>query len=161
MSTTDLDQLLTASDCFAMFGLDRRFDVEVNVLGDRYRALAAQAGALPDRDKAARIVEKLDGARQRLADPVSRGTHLLELLGGAADAATKDTPPGFRERLAAISQYPGDVDRERERLIAEAARLFRQLGSADPGAVHRERRRQIRQNLNAIRALDARSSTDR
>ena len=112
--------------------------------------LATQAGGLADRDKAARIVEKLEAARRTLADPVARGIHLLDLSGGAADAPTKDTPPGFRPSSA------GEYDR----LNAEAARLFRQLGSADPRAVQRERRRQIRQTLNAIRML-ADESSDR
>jgi hypothetical protein len=35
-----------------------------------------------------------------------------------------------------------------------AARLFRQLGSADNRVVQRERRRQIREALNALMQLD-------
>ena len=44
---------------------------------------------------------------------------------------------------------------ERQRLLRVASNLFRLLGSADNGVVLRERRRQIRETLNAIGRLDA------
>jgi hypothetical protein len=46
-----------------------------------------------------------------------------------------------------------DASAERTRLLAVAANLFRLLGNADNGVVLRERRRQIRETLNALKAL--------
>ena len=49
---------------------------------------------------------------------------------------------------------PADMQQQREQLIENASRLFRNLGNADNAVVKRERRRQIREVLNAMRQLD-------
>lgn len=153
-----LDYLLTAPDPFALLGIERRFDVDPAELDRRYGALLAHAGALSrsDPDQGKRVLEKLAEGRRVLADPVARGGLLLKLLGGAADAQTDSLPPRFRERLESARQEgPADwMEQERGRLTGVASNLFRLRGSADNGVVLRARRRQIRQTLNAIRAID-------
>jgi hypothetical protein len=125
------------TDSFAVLGLERRFDLDPADVERR----AAQAGASDARVAA---------ARDELASPVSRGALLLRLMGGAADAPTNALPPGFAER---IESGAFDAAAERDRLMNVAGNLFRLLGNADNGVVLRERRRQIRETLNALRAL--------
>ena len=125
------------SDSFAVLGLERRFDMHPADVERR----AAQAGTSDPRVVA---------ARDELVDPVSRGRLLLRLMGGAADAETDGLPPGFADRMKSDAFDVGD---ERDRLMNVASNLFRLLGNADNGVVLRERRRQIRQTLNALRAL--------
>jgi len=134
------------SDSFAVLGLDRRFDVdplEVEHLAADRAAKAADPSA----------AQRIAAARDEIANPVSRGTLLLRLKGGASDAPTAGLPPGFADKLTSDTL---DVDAERDGLMNVASNLFRLLGSADNGVVLRERRRQIRETLNALRRLDER-----
>jgi hypothetical protein len=152
-----LDQVLSAPDPFAAFGFERTFDVNLAQLDQRYAGLVEQATALQqtDRDNGGRILAALNEGRRVLADPVARGRLLLDLLGGAGDPATGGLPPRVREKLeAGGGGAPGWQEGERRRLVSSASYLFRQLGSADNGVVQRERRRQIRESLNAIEQLD-------
>ena len=157
-----LDHLLAARDPFALFGLDRSFDVDLTQLNQRYAGLREQVQALAasDPDKAGRVLVELDHGRKAIASPVARGRLLLALLGGAGEPPTDGMPPGFREKLDGTD---GGVTRdwheaERRRLIENASNLFRLLGSADNGVVKRERRRQIRVTLNAIEEVDRRTA---
>ena len=155
---TGLDYLLLAPDPFVLFGLERSFDVNLVQLDERYAALAAQARSLASSDagKSEKLLQKLEDGRAILADPVSRGEHLLRLLGGLGDPETDGLPPAFRERVksGAVSGSSEEGEAERRRLILSASSLFRQLGSADNGVVQASRRRQIRENLNALREID-------
>src|SRR5688500_6834966 len=96
-----LDLLLTASDPFALFGLERTFDVSAAQLEERYAPLRSQATAAEqlDPENARRARAKLDEGRKVLADPVARGRLLLELLGGAGDPPADGLPAKFREKL--------------------------------------------------------------
>jgi hypothetical protein len=132
----------TAADSFAVLGLDRRFDVDPFDVEQRASERAAQADASTAR--------RINAARDEIADPVSRGRLLLRLMGGASDAPTDGLPPGFADKL---NSYTLDVDAERDRLMNVASNLFRLLGNADNGVVLRERRRQIRETLNALKKL--------
>jgi len=128
-----------------VLGLDRRFDLDPFDVERR----ASERAASADASTAARI----NAARDEIADPVSRGTLLLRLMGGASDAPTDGLPAGFADKLKSDTL---DVDAERDRLMNVASNLFRLLGNADNGVVLRERRRQIRETLNALRRLDER-----
>ena len=133
------------SDSFTLLGLDRRFDVDPFEVERRAADLAGKADASS--------AERITAARDELADPVSRGTLLLRLMGGASDAPTEGLPFGFADKLKSGTL---DVDTERDRLMNVASNLFRLLGTADNGAVLRERHRQIRETLNALRQLESR-----
>ena len=130
-------------DSFALLGLERRFDVDPLDVERRATDRSAQADE-PTRSR-------LAAARGEIADPVTRGTLLLRLMGGASDAPTQGLPPGFADKLTSDAL---DVDAERDRLMNVASNLFRLLGNADNGVVLRERRRQIRETLNVLRRLD-------
>jgi hypothetical protein len=134
------------SDSFAVLGLDRRFDVDPfeveRVAADRATKAADPAAA-----------QRITAARDEIADPVSRGALLLRLMGGAWDAPTEGLPFGFADKLKSDTL---DVDAERDGLMNIASNLFRLLRSADNGGVLRERRRQVRETLNALRRLDER-----
>jgi hypothetical protein len=93
---------------------------------------------------------------ETVTDPVAHGFALLREMGGAADAPTDALPHDFRARLDDLEKAtPAQRGTERRRLLGIASNLFRLLGSADNGVVLRERRRQIRETLNAIQRLDA------
>ena len=135
------------SDSFAVLGLPRRFDVDLFEL-ERVAAERAKTAAAD-----ATTAQRVTAARDEIADPVARGTLLLRLMGGASDAPTDGLPAGFADKLNSDTL---DVDAEREQLLNVASNLFRLLGNADNGVVLRERRRQIRETLNALRRLDGR-----
>ena len=136
------------SDSFAVLGLLRRFDVDLFEV-ERVAAERAKAAGAADASAAQRVT----AARDEIADPVARGTLLLRLMGGASDAPTEGLPAGFADKLKSDTL---DVDAEREQLLNVASNLFRLLGNADNGVVLRERRRQIRETLIALRRLDGR-----
>jgi hypothetical protein len=137
--------MVETSDSFAVLGLPRRFDVDPTEV----ERLAAERAKAADASAAQRIA----AARGEFADPGTRGTLLLTLMGGASDAPTDGLPPGFAEKLNSGAL---DVDAERDRLMNIASNLFRLLGNADNGVVLRERRRQIRETLNALGQLSER-----
>jgi hypothetical protein len=89
-----------------------------------------------------------------VADEVEQ--RLSQQKRASTDPRTRDVPPGFDERLAALGSSPSadDVRAEQHRLVREADRLFHQLGSADKEVVQRARRRQIRMLINALRRLE-------
>ena len=154
-----LDLLLGAPDPFALFGLERGFDLQLPELEQRHAALVGQVAAMEasDPEKAGRVRAALREGRDALADPVARGRLLLDLLGGAGDPKGEGLPPKFREKLRGGTDATAAGDwtaGERRRLVATASYLFRQLGNADNGVVQRERRRQIRENLNAVEQID-------
>ena len=80
MSATD------PADFFAMFGLDRQYQVDPEAIDQRYRQLSSGI------DPAQR--SRLDEARAVLSDPVRRGDYLLDLL-GAAPAYANAWPADF------------------------------------------------------------------
>ncbi len=153
-----LDDLLTTPALFALFGLERKFNVDMAILDQRYAELKKHAESLTSTDpaKAGQALAKLATGRRTLADPAARGGYLLDLIGGAGEPETDGLPPGFSEKTDAL-RSGGGVQAERDRLIGIATNLFRLTGSADNGVVQRERRRQIRETLNAIRRLDERA----
>jgi hypothetical protein len=158
MPTAGLDYLLTAPDAWSLFGLERRFEVDLVLLEQRHAQLTQQARSFADRAPVTseQLVQKLDEGRALLKNPVARGERLLSLLGGAQDPENDGVPPGFVEWFETFRRnpMPADMQQKREQLLENASRLFRNLGNADNAVVKRERRRQIRETLNAIRQLD-------
>ena len=153
-----LDELLSAPDAFALFGLERSFDVNLEQLQHSHDTLVVLATTLGrgEPEKSAQLSAKIREARDVLANPVARGRLLLDLLGGAGDPANTGPPAKFREKRDAAARDGSWAwaDGERRRLVATASYLFRQLGSADNGVVQRERRRRIGESLHAIEAID-------
>src|SRR3954452_14206772 len=94
-----LDYLLKAPDAWSLFGLERRWEVDLVLLEQRHAQLTEQARALAERHpaKSAELVQKLDDGRALLAKPVARGDRRLSLLGGAHDPENDGLPPGFGE----------------------------------------------------------------
>ena len=153
-----LDHLLAARDPFSLFGLDRKFDVDLTQLDQRFAGLREHVKTLEasDPEKTRQVLVELGQGRKAIASPVTRGRLLLDLLGGAGEPPTDAMPPGFRDELdGANGGVTGDrQEAGRRRLIETASNLFRLLSSADNGVVKRERRRQIRLTLNAIEEVD-------
>ena len=153
---TALNYLLAAPDLFALFGLNRTFDVDLALLDLRYTELKRQVEAMTTTDapKAGLVLESLATGHRTLTDPIARGGYLLDLIGGASEPETAGLPPGEGEKLEALRSDPAGAKAERDAMVARASNLFRLTGSADNGVVQRARRRQIRETLNAIRKLD-------
>jgi DnaJ-domain-containing protein 1 len=149
-----LDHLLSASDPFTLFGFEHTFDINTTQLDQRYERLNRQARAIAsdDPDKSARLLNELATGHKTLSDPATRGEVLLDALGGRSDPETSDLPPNFLARATERTDTDSYAHEWRH-LILTASNLFRQLGSADNGAVQRERRRQIRQALNGLREI--------
>src|SRR4051812_19666818 len=116
-----LDYLLTAPDPFTLFGLERRYEVDPVLLEQRYNKLTGKVKSLSARDpvKAVQVLDKLGDGRRVLLNPVARGDHLLDLLGGAHDAITDGLPPGFLDKLDMLRRIKSEheVGKERERMM--------------------------------------------
>jgi molecular chaperone HscB len=91
------------SDDFELFGLPRRFAQDRKQIDARWREL--QAEVHPDRfaseaaasqRMAMQWAVRVNGAHQRLKDPLRRAAYLCELHGAPIDAENNTTmPPGF------------------------------------------------------------------
>jgi hypothetical protein len=151
-------------DYFARFGLDRRFDIDEQALNARYQALVARAQA-----SGGPGVAEIEEARRVLADPELRADHLLDLTGGpsARDvdvvwAEQRQTIDALRRRWADASERTDPaaqgavrqaVAAERQARLARVATLFRMLTAGDGPVVQRDRRRDLRMEVNALREL--------
>jgi len=154
------------TDYFARFGLDRRFELDERALEERAEALLSQARASGDGGES---VEKIVEARRVLADPELRADYLLDLTGGPtarevdtlwaeqrqtidalrrqwADATARDDPAAQDDVRRAIAA-------ERQARLGRVAALFRMLTGGDGPVVQRDRRRNLRMEINALRAL--------
>ena len=90
-------------DDFALLGLPKRFQVDLNTLDERWKHLQRQAH--PDRhaahgSAAQRIAMqwsvRINEAHQRLRDPIRRAAYLCELQGSPIDAERNTAmPPDF------------------------------------------------------------------
>jgi hypothetical protein len=153
-----LDYLLTAPDPFALFGLERSFDVNTVQLDQRLAQLTEQARGLAadDPDKSARVLEKLADGHKALSNPVTRGELLLASMGGKSDPENTSLPPHFLEGSAERVKDSDAYAHDWRQLILTASNLFRLMDSADNGVVKRARRQQIRQTLNGLREIQRR-----
>jgi molecular chaperone HscB len=154
----------TAADFFALFSLDRRFDIDSGSLQSAYLELARRthpdfAGADPEAQlRAMELSAQVNEAYRVLCDPELRAHYLLQLLGTAPD---NTLPDGFleqimdwREQLAdaqgnhdkqKIRQLESQAKAQREIHLQCIAELFKTTGEAD--------RATIRHELNALRYI--------
>ena len=153
-----------ADDYFARFGLDRRFDIDEQALNARYRALVAQSQA-----SGGTGVAEIEDARRVLADPALRADYLLNLTGGpsARDLGTvlgvqRQTMDGLRKQWgdatargdqAALDAVRQAISAERQARLGCVATLFRMLTGGDGPVVQRDRRRNLRMEITALREL--------
>lgn len=109
---------MTTANYFALFDLQPEFDLDLELLGDRYRALARELH--PDRVANASDAERrgalersaeLNEAYQTLKVPPLRARHLLALLGHDMDLEATIQDPDFlmqqlvwREELEDLQQ---------------------------------------------------------
>lgn len=126
----------TAVDHFALFGLERRFELELERLEAVYHAL--QQRIHPDRFATRTATERrfslehvtrLNEAYRILSDPVARAGYLLTLLGHAPAQGGGGANPAFllevmelREALEAVDTQAGDAPQRLERLRREVER---------------------------------------
>src|SRR3954453_13336237 len=73
--------MATPDDYFALFGLDRRFDLDEHALNARYRELVTQTQAGGGTGE-----KEVEVARRVLADPELRADYLLDLDGDQCSA---------------------------------------------------------------------------
>lgn len=167
MTDLSIDTVRNASDHFAVFGLPRRFDLDVEDLERRYVELARlthpdMAGSEPEQQlDAMELSSRVNDAHRVLADDEARANHLLDLLGGPTSADDKSLPEGFlpiimmvREELAEaqlegdekhIANIEADAHAQRKARLKEIAGLF---SRATHGS---EVLKSIRTELNALR----------
>jgi len=103
-------------DHFALFGLDRTYDLDVQALHDRYRELQRvvhpdRYASAPDQERRLAMQEavRVNEAFQVLKDPLQRAVYLLGLHGIDLDRANARVDPAFlmeqmelREALEAV-----------------------------------------------------------
>lgn len=146
------DDTTAAPDPFALLGLERRFDLDESTL-----AVMAGQSLSPAAADAVRT----------LSEPESRADCLLRLLGGPDEAALptiwandQEMIDALRGRWAAARNDPAAAAAVRQAADAEwrkksdrIAALFRALHGRDNPVVQRDRCRDVRMALNALRAL--------
>ena len=158
-----------ALDHFELFGVERGYDIDQELLHRKYLALSrsihpdvASQQSEEIRQRALVLSSELNRAYDTLQSPVSRAEYLLSLAGGPAAANDKSVPPELlgevvmlREAIeeARGSGDMGELERIRQRVSAgqqaalEAiARLCRSL---KPGAIKEQK--DLRIQLNAVK----------
>lgn len=157
-------------DPFGALGLPRRFDLGRDEIERAYLARAAEthpdlvtagdAGAPGD-------AGDLNRARQDLADPETRASVLLALLGGPGKEQDRGLPPGFlmemmevREQMEAaagagdrdqIERWERWAEEQRAGHVRAVAELFAATDASGPDP---RTLRSIRERLNAWRYIE-------
>jgi molecular chaperone HscB len=136
-------------DFFTLLGIERRFDLDLDQLGDRFRALIARFH--PDRFVGATAAEQrvaaqwaahTNAAQVTLQDPVKRAGYLLSLRGVVLADAEREPVPGeflmqqllLREQ-AAEAQSDSDA---RETLTATVDALWQSTLASFREAMERD-----------------------
>lgn len=157
-------------DYFARFGLDRRFELDERALSERAEALLAQARASGGGGGGVGVdPAAIEQAKRVLADPESRADYLLDLTGGPSAreldvvwAEQRQTIDALRSRWAdatARSDQPEQgavrqaIAAERQARLTRVATFFRMLTGGDGPVAQRDRRRNLRMEINALREL--------
>lgn len=167
-------QAATVSDYFTMLGMPRQFDLDQDVLRQKFLALSRHAH--PDfhanespevRQLSLNVSATINDAYRTLRDPASRGAYLLELLGGKSSAEDKSVPDGFLPTMmmmqeeiedAASAENDDDLVRlgevlqtQQDGLIRRVGGLFAELTEASAcEAVRIDLLGEIRRQLNAV-----------
>jgi molecular chaperone HscB len=161
-------------DHFGLLGLPRRFDVDLQLLHERYVALSRHshpdfhANDPPEVLALSQSVSAaVNEAYRVLTDPVRRAGYLLELLGGLSSAQDKSVPDGFLPTMVMLQEElqeakaagkQGELERlggvlrtQQAGLMNRVAGLFDQLDQAVAcEATRQDLLHQIRRQLNAV-----------
>lgn len=162
-----LEEIDSAPDYFALFGLERRFDVDQNALQSRMLELTRLTHpdfAGDDAEAQMRAMDlsaKVNEAHRALFDPESRANYLLELLGGPSKEEDRSLPQGFLEEMMTVREEMAEAQMEedqqkltqmeegakqqREQHLSNLSTLFSQ---SPPPLAH------IRMELNAMRYIE-------
>ncbi len=159
-------------DCFTLFGLPHRFEVDLKALHTRLLTLSRVvhpdvAGvAIPEkREQALRLSSELNRAYETLRDPLARAEYLLHLAGGPSASDDKSVPPELlgevmtlREEIEeataggnaqALRSLKADLAARRESAVAGLAELVGGLqGQGEEGDRSRKR---LRVALNVVK----------
>lgn len=157
-------------DPFDMLGLPRRFDLARADIERAYLSRAPEVHpdlAIAGGPEAPIEAGDLNRARQDLADPETRATILLSLLGGPSKEQDRGLPPGFlmkmmevREQMegaaasgdrSQIERWEKWADQERAGHVRAVADLFARVEAAAPDV---KMLRSIRERLNAWRYIE-------
>ncbi|MHC4294654.1 MAG: Fe-S protein assembly co-chaperone HscB [Planctomycetota bacterium] len=167
-------QAAAVSDYFTTLGVEQRFDLDENVLREKFLALNRHTH--PDYHAeesqevqllSLRVSATINDAYRTLKDPASRGEYLLELLGGKSSAEEKSVPEGFLETMMMMQEELADakevsnenqlanlrqvLQTQYEGLIHRIAGLFRDFETAAAcQAVRTDLLGEIREQLNAV-----------
>lgn len=159
-------------DCFTLFGLPHRFEVDLKALHTRLLTLSRVvhpdvAGvATPEkREQALRLSSELNRAYETLRDPLARAEYLLHLAGGPSASDDKSVPPELlgevmtlREEIEeattggngqALRSLKTDLAARRESGMAQLAALVE--GIETPGEAGEQGRKRLRVALNVIK----------
>ena len=137
MSAANQTHEAFAQDHFALFGLPRRFALDVDALTEAWRRV--QAAVHPDRFAAAGAAQqriamqwssRINGAYRTLRDPLQRAAYLCELRGAPIDAERNTAMPA--EFLAQQMEWRERLDDARgdAAAVAALARAVRQARDA-------------------------------
>ena len=135
-------QAAAASDYFTMLGIEQRFDLDEELLREKFLALNRHAhpdyhtGETPEvRELSLRVSATVNDAYRTLKDPASRAAYLLELLGGKSSAADKSVLEGFLPTMMMMQEEIEDAKDPRN--ADELTRLSEVLKTQHDGLLHR------------------------
>ncbi len=170
----DCHQLLAhvqGADYFELFGVPRRYDLDLAELESKY--LAISCNIHPDRCAvggsemqafALRASAAVNSAYNILRHPIHRAEYLLESAGGSSAALDRTVPPELlgevmtlREEIeearsarnqAALAALRTRLERRRDAIQEQVSALSRDLDAADE-----DRKGRLREQLNAIKYI--------
>ncbi|MFB3894616.1 MAG: Fe-S protein assembly co-chaperone HscB [Phycisphaerae bacterium] len=162
------------TDYFALMGLPRRFDLDEDVLRQKFFALNRHVHPDKHEDESPEVRQlslamsaAVNDAFRTLKDPATRAGYLLELHGGKSSAADKSVPDGFLETMmmmqeeladakaagntAVIARLKEVLQNQHDGLIRRITALFGDYEeSVACEAVRTDLLGEIRQQLNAV-----------
>jgi len=148
-------------DRFALLQCERRYDVDLNLLQSRYKAMMAEThpdrhgrSSASEQQAAADSASEITDAYAVLRAPHQRAVHLLELLGAPLDEETGASvlDPTFLTEVMEMREELEEVASEPERL-----RTLRDTNTASMSALHSDLTFAFAvNNLEQARALTAR-----
>ena len=159
---SDLTNLKNAADDFAFLGFGREFQIDPVRLDNAVARVSNEIEAAGG-DQAAQLRERLQTARDRLADPVRRARYLLDLLTGPPDADVGGVPDSLKafEQQAASASDPAAISAVRSGLLTErqsrlnhVATVFAFPRNVPNPASQWSRDSVVRSDLRAIDVID-------
>lgn len=127
---------MSQRDYFQLYGLEPTFDLDLDDLGNRYRALQRQfhpdrfaGGTATEQRVAAQVSAEVNAAFLALKDPVKRAGYLLERLGVELRRLEREPIAGDflltqMELRETVAELAPDDQAGREALAAQARALF-------------------------------------